>query len=66
MFFMEIGIAHTLGKHVIPIAQNIEDVPFDLHHHRVLLYHDNSEGRSELRKTLSSPIITIRDEFLKI
>jgi hypothetical protein len=64
--FYEIGIAHTLGKHVIPIAQSIEDVPFDLHHHRVLLYHDNSEGRNELRKTLSSRIITIRDEFLMI
>ncbi|WP_155937431.1 hypothetical protein, partial [Methanoculleus sp. MH98A] len=42
--FYEVGIAHTLGKEVIPIAQNEGDIPFDLHHHRVLLYHNNNEG----------------------
>jgi hypothetical protein len=62
--FYEVGIAHTLGKHVIPIAQSMDDIPFDLHHHRVLVYHNNNEGRNELSKTLSSRIITIKDEFL--
>ena len=33
--FYEIGIAHTLGRDVILITQNNEDVPFDLRH---LLY----------------------------
>jgi hypothetical protein len=32
----ETGIAHTLGKHVVPISQSLDDVPFDLTHHRVL------------------------------
>ena len=29
--FYEIGICHTLGKDVILITQDSEDVPFDLH-----------------------------------
>jgi len=62
--FYEVGIAHTLGRHVIPIAQSIDDVPFDLHHHRVLLYHDNIEGRLELQNALHTRIITIKEEFL--
>ncbi|MEY3881881.1 MAG: hypothetical protein RIQ94_2677 [Pseudomonadota bacterium] len=40
----ETGIAHTLGKHVIPIAQSLEDVPFDMAHHRILKYLPNNEG----------------------
>lgn len=63
--FYEVGIAHTLGKHVIPIAQSMDDIPFDLRHHRVLVYLNNTEGRTELRKTLSSRITTIKEDFLK-
>jgi len=58
--FYEVGIAHTLGKHVIPIAQNKEDIPFDLHHHRVLFYQTNNEGRNDLKKGLTSRINTIK------
>lgn len=46
--FYETGIAHTLGKHVIPITQSAADVPFDLTHHRYLLYLNNAEGRAAL------------------
>ncbi|MFC4172680.1 hypothetical protein ACFOYU_11505 [Microvirga sp. GCM10011540] len=46
--FYEAGIAHTLGKHVIPITQNPEDVPFDLRHHRYVRYLNNNEGREAL------------------
>ena len=34
--FYETGIAHTLGKLVVPLTQNENDVPFDLRHHRYL------------------------------
>lgn len=44
----ETGIAHTLGKHVIPISQSLEDVPFDITHHRILKYLPNSEGYRQL------------------
>lgn len=31
----ETGIAHTLGKPVVPISQSPSDDPFDLTHHRI-------------------------------
>ncbi len=52
--FYEAGIAHTLGKNVIPITQSIEDIPFDIRHHRVLKYLNNNEGLLELKKGLES------------
>ena len=59
--FYEVGIAHTLGKEVIPIAQTDGDIPFDLHHHRVLLYHNNNEGRGELKEGLSTRLQTLKE-----
>lgn len=52
----ETGIAHTLGKHVIPISQNLDDVPFDMRHHRVLKYLHNGEGLIKLINDLSLKI----------
>ena len=51
--FYEAGIAHTLGKHVVPITQSAEDIPFDLGHHRYALYLNNGEGRDKLRNELT-------------
>ena len=50
--FYEAGIAHVLGKLVIPITQSAQDIPFDLQHHRYLQYLDNAEGRETLTKGL--------------
>jgi len=50
----ETGVAHTLGKHVIPITQSMEDVPSDLRHHRVLKYLPNREGYAELQSRLEA------------
>lgn len=52
----ETGIAHTLGKHVIPIAQSLEDVPFDMAHHRILKYLPNNEGIQEMVRKLSDKL----------
>lgn len=49
----ETGIAHTLGKHVVPISQSLEDVPFDMQHHRILKYLPNTEGLSKLSSDLA-------------
>jgi len=57
--FYEIGIAHTLGKIVIPITQSIDDVPADLRHHRVLKYLPNAEGYVELQKELVKRLQTL-------
>ncbi len=57
--FYEAGIAHTLGKHVIPIAQSEQDIPFDLQHHRYIKYLNNSQGLGELQKSLTSRFSTL-------
>ncbi|HBD9357658.1 TPA: hypothetical protein KLD48_003016, partial [Legionella pneumophila] len=48
----ETGIAHTLGKIVIPITQSLDDIPSDLGHHRALKYLPNEEGYRELSNEL--------------
>jgi hypothetical protein len=52
----ETGIAHTLGKHVVPIAQSLDDVPFDMRHHRVLKYLPNTEGLAKLAADLTTKL----------
>ncbi len=52
----ETGIAHTLGKLVIPISQSLDDVPFDMKHHRVLKYLPNEQGYRELAAALTKKL----------
>lgn len=51
--FYETGIAHTLGRDVIQIAQSIDDVPFDLRSIRSLTYLPNGEGLQRLREDVA-------------
>ncbi|WP_240207082.1 hypothetical protein [Vibrio sp. CyArs1] len=60
--FYEAGIAHTLGKHVIPITQSEHDIPFDLQHHRYIMYLNNGEGIAELQRALSARIATLNEQ----
>jgi hypothetical protein len=46
--FYEMGIAHTLGRDVIMLAQSRADVPFDVGHIRYISYLPNSEGLRSL------------------
>lgn len=46
--FYEAGIAHTLGKPVIPITQDINALPFDLRHRRALIYSNSPSGLEQL------------------
>jgi hypothetical protein len=57
--FYEVGIAHTLGKTVIPITQSFDDVPSDLGHHRALKYLPNEQGYSELTAELMQRLETL-------
>jgi hypothetical protein len=57
--FYEAGIAHTLGKDVILIAQNESDIPFDLRHIRYVTYLNNNEGRENLAERVSQRIQTL-------
>jgi hypothetical protein len=52
----ELGIAHTLGKPAIMITQNLEDIPFDLRHLRIILYENTPDGLSALKQQLRTAI----------
>lgn len=58
--FYETGIAHTLGREVILISQSMDDVPFDLRSIRTVLYHNNGEGRENLRDRIRARLTDIR------
>lgn len=58
--FYEVGIAHTLGKEVILITQNDEDVPFDLRHIRYIKYGVTKRGQIALVKELEMTIKSIK------
>ena len=55
----ETGIAHTLGRHVVPITQSEGDVPFDLRQHRFLKYLNNDEGLTKLTGELTKRLSTL-------
>jgi hypothetical protein len=57
--FYEAGIAHTLGRQVIPIVQNNEDVPFDLKHHRYIMYEKSDDGLKDLHLRVSARLRTL-------
>lgn len=54
--FYETGIAHTVGKEVILITQNIDDIPFDLRHLRCIVYDYTPRGSKTLETNLENPI----------
>ena len=58
----ETGIAHTLGKNVVPVTQYIEDIPADLRHHRALKYLLNKEGLRDLRLELAKRLGTLHEK----
>jgi hypothetical protein len=55
----ETGLAHCLGRTVVPIAQHIGDIPSDLRHHRVCIYLPNSQGLSVLEAELTKRLRTL-------
>lgn len=57
--FYEAGIAHTLGRAVIPLAQSMSDIPFDLRHHRHLIYFPNEQGICQMEVDLKARIRTL-------
>lgn len=57
--FYEAGIAHTLGRSVIPIVQNSEHIPFDLRHHRYIQYQNNDQGWEVLRAQIAPRLQTL-------
>jgi len=63
--FYELGIAHSLGKRVILLTQDIADAPFDLLRFRHIAYSDNSEGCERLEQELArnlEAVLSSRDK----
>lgn len=57
--FYETGIAHTMGRDFILVAQHESDIPFDLRHIRHIKYLPNEQGLSELAKKVSDRLATL-------
>ncbi len=57
--FYELGIAHCDGKRVILLAQDVDDIPFDLLRFRHIIYQDNSDGYRALGRGLKGAILEI-------
>ena len=57
--FYELGIAHTLGKKVILLTQDVKDIPVDLNRFRHIIYKDNYDGYEILKVQLIATIKSI-------
>jgi hypothetical protein len=60
--FYEAGIAHTLGRLVIPIVQSASDIPFDLKAHRHIIYSNDIEGQKALFEKLFLRMKTLSEK----
>lgn len=68
--FYEVGYAHAKGKLCILITNNADDIPFDLKHHRHIVYGSSIDG---LRKSLGeeltwakAQIATVRSSRIRV
>jgi hypothetical protein len=57
--FYEIGVAHTVGRPCILIAQSIDDIPFDIRHLRVIIYKYTPLGMKDFETKLENTIRTV-------
>lgn len=63
--FYEVGLAHAIGKKVIIISQDIDDIPFDLRALRCIKYNLLSDDQSAFKKKLTQTIETVLNEVLQ-
>lgn len=60
--FYEIGLTHTLGRPVVFITQNSDDVPFDIRHIRYIEYAYTPRGMIDFETRLETTISTLLNE----
>jgi len=58
--FYELGLAHALGKEIIPLLQEGQSIPFDQNPFRILFYEDNSDGYQVLDARLPDWMASLR------
>lgn len=56
----EIGMAHTVGKPVLILTQDINDVPFDLKQYRCIVYGYTPRGCRQLEEKVAGTLRFIR------
>lgn len=56
--FYEMGLAHVLGRPVIMVTQNADDVPFDVRHYRYIRYEFTPRGMQDFERNLAATIET--------
>ena len=60
--FYEMGIAHTIGKRIILITQDEEDVPFDIRAIRFIKYEFTPRGMKQLERKLTATLLKLGSE----
>jgi hypothetical protein len=55
--FYELGIAHGLGRPVVLLTQNIDDLPFDLRSYRVVIYDTHFARIQSARESLHQTVL---------
>jgi hypothetical protein len=61
--FYELGLAHALRKPVVFVTSNLDDVPFDLRHLRVVVYDVRNPGWDvKLRQDITTYLKNARTE----
>ncbi|MBK8028798.1 MAG: hypothetical protein IPK17_04660 [Chloroflexi bacterium] len=63
--FYELGVAHTLGKKAVLIAQSREDFPFDVQHLRSIVYSTDPAGMKRFEALLEKTLRTELELELK-
>lgn len=64
--FYELGLAHAARKPVVFISGNVEDVPFDLRHLRVIIYDTKDPfWGNKLKESLSAYLINAKNDPIK-
>jgi hypothetical protein len=53
------GLAHAVGREIILITQDPDDVPFDLRHRRYLSYELTPRGMRDFEERLEKTIFSI-------
>jgi hypothetical protein len=61
--FYELGIAHTLGKPAIMIAQNKDDIPFDVQGKRYIIYENTAGGLQVFEAQLKDAIMKMLSDL---
>lgn len=61
--FYEVGYAHGIGKDVILLTQNADDIPFDLKHFPHIIYNGEIKTLSENLKTRIEWYLSNKTEF---